>query len=104
MAQFMIGYFGGNPPASKEEGMAHMEAWKAWVQGLGDKVVNPGTPLPQSKIVTAETVKDDTTGTGMNGFAVIKVDTLDEAVEIAKSDPFLKMGGEIRVSQMMEMS
>ena len=46
----MIAYYGGNQPSS-EEGMAQMNKWKAWVQGLGDAIVNPGTPLPVSKIV-----------------------------------------------------
>ena len=39
----------------------------------------------------------------MKGFAVVKADSIDAAVEIAKSDPFLENGGSIRVSEMMEM-
>ena len=49
MANFMIAYYGGNQPSSKEEGMAQMGKWKAWVEGLGDKIVNPGTPLMETK-------------------------------------------------------
>ena len=45
----MIAYYGGNQPSSKEEGMAQMGKWKAWVEGLGDKIVNPGTPLIETK-------------------------------------------------------
>ena len=45
----MIAYYGGNQPSSKEEGMAQMVKWKAWVEGLGDKIVNPGTPLMETK-------------------------------------------------------
>lgn len=103
MQNFMIGYFGGTPPSSKEEGMAHMQAWKEWIAGLGDKVVNPGTPLPQSKIVTAEGIQQGDDTIKMSGFAVIKAESLDAAAEIAQTDPFLKMGGTIRVSLMMEM-
>ena len=40
----------------------------------------------------------------MKGFAVVKADSLEAAVEITKSDPFLKNGGTIRVSKMMEMN
>lgn len=103
MPNFMIAYFGGEQPASKEEGMAHMEKWKAWVESLGDAIVNPGTPLPVSKIVTADSVKNDNDPNSMKGFAVVKAASIEAAVEIAKSDPFLEMGGTIRVSQMMEM-
>ena len=40
----------------------------------------------------------------MKGFAVIKAESIEAAIEIAKSDPFLENGGTIRVSQMMEMN
>ena len=103
MPNFMIAYYGGNQPSSKEEGMAQMEKWQAWVKGLGDKIVNPGTPLPVSKIVTSSRVEDDTDPNSMKGFAVVKAESIEAAIEIAKSDPFLENGGTIRVSQMMEM-
>ena len=103
MPNFMIAYYGGDPPASEEEGAAHMEMWKAWIQRLGDAVVNPGTPLPVSKIVTPDSVRDDNDPDSMKGFAVVRADNIEAAVEIAKSDPFLETGGTIRVSRMMEM-
>jgi hypothetical protein len=103
MTNFMIAYYGGNQPSSKEEGMAQMEKWKAWVKGLGKNIVNPGTPLPVSKIVTSSSVKDDNDPNSMKGFAVVKTENIEAAVKIAKSDPFLENGGTIRVSQMMEM-
>ncbi len=52
MPQFMIANYGGRQPDSEEEGMAQMQKWKAWVQGLGDAIVNPGTPFPETRIVT----------------------------------------------------
>ncbi len=103
MANFMIAYYGGNPPSSKEEGMAHMGKWKAWVEGLGESVVNPGTPLTGTKIVTSSDVQDENDPNAMKGFAVVKAESIEAAVEIAKSDPFLGMDGTIRVSQMKEM-
>jgi len=103
MPNFMIAYYGGNKPGSKEEGMAQMEKWKGWIEGLGETVINPGTPLPVSRVVTSNSVKDDNDPNSMNGFAVIKAESIDAAVEIAKSDPFLDTDGKIRVSQMMEM-
>jgi hypothetical protein len=106
MPNFMIAYYGGNPPSSKEEGMVQMEKWKAWVKGLGETIINPGTPLPVSKIVTSsgvQGVQDDNDPNSMKGFAVVKAENMEAAVKIAQSDPFLKNGGTIRVSQMMEM-
>ena len=103
MPNFMIAYYGGNRPSSKEEGMAQMKKWKSWVKGLGDSIVNPGTPLPVSKIVTSRRVEDDNDPNSMKGFAVVKAESIEAAIEIAKTDPFLENGGTIRVSQMMEM-
>ncbi|MBL8018575.1 MAG: hypothetical protein JNM27_02835 [Leptospirales bacterium] len=103
MKNYMIGYYGGNQPSSKEEGMAQMGKWKAWVKGLGEAIVNPGAPLPVSKLVTSKSVKDDKDANSMKGFAVVKAEDMEAAVKIAKSDPFLENGGTIRVSEMMEM-
>jgi len=103
MANFMIAYYGGNQPSSKEEGMAQMGKWKAWVENLGEKVINPGTPLMSTKIVTSSDVQDEKDPNAMKGFAVVKAETIEAAVEIAKSDPFMDIDGTIRVSQMMEM-
>jgi hypothetical protein len=103
LANFMIAYYGGSQPSSKEEGMAQMGKWKVWIEGLGDKVVKPGTPLMETKTITSSDVQDENDPNAMKGFAVVKADSMEEAIEIAKSDPFLQNGGTIRVSQMMEM-
>jgi hypothetical protein len=104
MANFMIAYYGGNQPSSKEEGMAQMGKWKAWVESLGEAVVNPGTPLLDSKIVKSSGVEEDKDPNALKGFAVVKAESIEAAIEIAKSDPFLENGGTIHVSQMMEMN
>jgi hypothetical protein len=103
MQKFMIAYYGGSQPSSKEEGAAQRSRWKAWIKDLGDTIVNPGTPLMGSKLVTSDDVQDDNDPNSMKGFAVVKAGSIEDAVEIAKSDPFLEIGGTIRVSQMMEM-
>ena len=103
MPNFMIAYYGGEQPRSKEEGMSQMGKWKAWVEGFGEAIVNPGTPLPVSKIVTSSSVEDDNDPHAKQGFAVVKALNIEAAVEIARSDPFLEYGGSVRVSLMMEM-
>ncbi len=45
MPNFVFAYHGGKKPESAEEGAKLMAKWKTWVGGLGDAVVNPGTPL-----------------------------------------------------------
>lgn len=59
MVNFMIAYYGGNQASLKEEGMAQMVKWEAWAKGLGETIVNPGTPFMVRKIVAASDVQDE---------------------------------------------
>ena len=94
MADFIIGYYGGKQPESAEAGQAHQKKWQAWIDSLGDKVVNPGTPLMSSTVLGPDIQEP------LMGFAVIRAENIEEAVEIAKGDPFMEMGS-IQVAQMM---
>lgn len=97
MAEFMIGYYGGNRPGTPEEDRAHRERWQAWIDGLGDRVVDPGTGLMGSAMI------GPSVATPLMGFAVVRAESQEEAIELAQSDPFLAMGGSIQVAQMMHM-
>jgi len=103
MSNYVIAYRGGEKPASPEAGAAHMEKWKAWLGELGDAVVNPGTPLGKSKIVSATSVADDDGSNPWSGFSIVKAENLDAAVEIAKACPFLETGGTLEVAPVMNM-
>ena len=101
MANYFLAYIGGKPPESPEEGAKHMAKWKGWIGGLGDAVVNPGTPLGSTQSVSSNEVSDSTMG--MSGFSIVTADTMDAAIEIAKSCPFLDTEGSIDVSEIREM-
>ena len=80
-----------------------MAKWKAWVDGLGDAVVNPGTPLGKSKTVSSAGVSDDGGSNPMSGFSIVTADSMDAALEMAKKCPFLEFGGTLEVAEVMEM-
>ena len=103
MPNYIIAYHGGNKPETPEAGAEQMAKWKAWVDGLGDAAVNPGTPLAKTRIVSASGVSDDGGPAAMSGFSVVKADTMDAALEMAKACPFLDTGGTLEVAEMMEM-
>jgi hypothetical protein len=103
MPNYIIAYRGGKKPESPEAGAKHMAKWKAWIGGLGDAAVNPGTPLGKSKIVSAEGVSDNAGPNAMQGFSVVKADSMESALEIAKACPTLDLGGTLEVAEMMEM-
>ncbi len=102
MPDYIFAYHGGKKPESPEDGAKMMVDWQAWIAGLGDTMVNPGTPLGKSRTVSAGGVADDGGSNPIMGYSVVKADGIDAAVEIAKGCPFLEMGT-IEVAEMMEM-
>jgi len=103
MANYIFAYHGGTKPKTREDGAEHMKKWKTWLEGLGNAVINPGTPLGQSRIVSATGVSEDGGQNPMSGFSVIEADTLDTALEMARACPTLEIGGTIEVAEMMAM-
>jgi hypothetical protein len=104
MPNYIIAYHGGRKPESPEEGENQMNKWKAWVGALGDAAVNPGTPLGKSRIVGADGMSDDGGPNAMSGFSVVKADSIEAALDMARACPFLDTGGTLEVAEMMEMN
>ena len=102
MTNYIIAYHGGKKPDSPEEGAKHKAKWQAWVGGLGDAVVNPGTPLGKSKTVSSDGVSDDGGPNSLTGFSIVNANSMDAALEMAKACPFLDIGI-IEVAEVMEM-
>ena len=103
MPNYVLAYHGGKTPESPEEGAKQMAKWQAWVGGLGDAVVNPGTPLGKPKTVSSGGVSDDGGSDPLLGFSIVKADSMDAALEMAKACPTLEIGGTIEVAEVMEM-
>lgn len=104
MPNYMIAYVGQpKQPATPEEGQAHMEKWKAWLAGLGEAVINPGSPLGASKLVTSDGTKDDDGSFAMMGFSVVSADSLDAAVAMAEACPYVEIGGTLKVAELKSM-
>lgn len=103
MADYIFAYHGGEKPESPEAGAEMMAKWKAWLAGLGDAVVNPGTPLGMSKTVSSEGVADDGGANPLSGFSVVTAESMGAALEMAKNCPTLELGGTIEVAEMMQM-
>ena len=102
MPNYVFAYHGGKRPETPEAGAAQMARWKAWLEGLGDAVVNPGTPLGKSKTVSADGVSDGGGSNPLAGFSIVKAENMDAALEMAKACPFVEMGT-IEVAEAMEL-
>ncbi len=103
MSRFMIVYLGGDKPASPEEGKQHMSKYMDWLSSLGDSAVSPANPLKNTSTVNPDgTVTAGGTST-MSGYTIVEADSMDAALSIAKTCPFLDIGGSLEVSELMQM-
>lgn len=103
MAKYVIAYLGGDQPSSPEEGKQHMSKYMEWLSSLGDSVVSPANPFKNTSTVKSDGTVTSGSTTTMSGYTIIKADSMDAALSIAKTCPFLDIGGSLEVSELMEM-
>ena len=103
MANYLLTYHGGAQPQSEAEGKAVMDAWMAWFGRLGPAVVDGGNPTGHTKVVSPGGSVTDGGPTSPTGYSVLRADSLDGAVELAKGCPGLGFGGMVEVSELLEM-
>jgi hypothetical protein len=110
MANFVLLYSGGDTfyngdtPASAAEQEAVIQAWVAWYGQLGSATVDAGNPFtPSAKSIASNgTVSDGPVGTMASGYMIVSADSLDAAVELAKSCPVLQAGGAVSVYETFQ--
>ena len=103
MAQFVLVYLGGNQPSSPEESSKHFSKYMEWLSSLGDSVVIPTIPLKDTYTISPDGAIKEGGSSAMSGFSIIKAESMEAALSIAQSCPFLEIGGSLEVSEMMEM-
>ena len=103
MSQYFIAYLGGNQPSSPEEGQKNFEKYKQWLSSLGDSVVSPANPLKQTRTVSPDGSVSSESKTSMSGFTIIEADSMEAALSVATTCPFLEIGGSLEVSELIQM-
>jgi hypothetical protein len=99
MANYLLLYSGGTMPESEAEQKAVTAEWMSWFGALGSAVVDGGNPFtPQAKTITKDgKVSDGSGGPMPSGYSILKANSLDEAVGMAKGCPVLKGGAAVMV-------
>ena len=103
MANFLMTYFGGKPPASPEEGKAHRVQYQQWLAGLGDVAVSPMNPLKHIQTIQADGSASSGSASQLSGYTIVAAESMEEAVAIAKACPFLAAGGTLEVGELVDM-
>ena len=104
MPQFILVYFGGNPPATPEEGKQHQEKYRAWLASLGNSAISPANPLKNTQRINAKGQISQENISTMSGYTIIEADSMDSALSTGKACPFLEIGGSLEVSELIDMS
>jgi len=99
VANYLLVYHGGSMPQSPEEGAQVMKAWTDWFSVLGSAVVDGGNPVSQVKTVAANGTVSNGGVNPSSGYSVLKADSLDAAVELAKGCPVLAGGASVEVAE-----
>ena len=96
MATYLLLFSGGRMPEGEAEAKQVMGAWESWMGKYHDNIPDPGNPFSPSvkSIRTDGTVTDRPTGGPHSGYTIVKADSLDHAVDIAKECP-VRLGGAI---------
>ena len=104
MPQYVITYLGGNQPSTPEESKKHRSKYMEWLSSLGDSAVSPMNPFKDTSTVNPDGTVTTGGKTLMSGFTIIKADSMEAALSIARAYPFLAIGGSIEVSELMLMA
>jgi hypothetical protein len=100
MPNYLLAYHGGTMAETEEARAQVMAAWGKWFQDLGPAVVDGGNPIGQTVTVgDGGAVAGGGGADPVTGYSVIKADSLDGAVELARACPILQMGGRIEVGE-----
>jgi len=103
MPQYCITYLGGDKPSSPEEGKQQMSKYMDWLSSLGKSAISPANPLKDTSTVNSDGSVTSGSKTSMSGFTILEADSMEAALSIAKSCPFLEIGGSLEVSELIQM-
>ena len=102
MAKYLFLYSGGQLAETPEAQEAEMQAWGAWLGGLGESVADIGNPFGGAATVRA----DGTTDGGasrLGGYSIITADSLADAGAKTAGCPVLGVGGSVEVYEAVPM-
>lgn len=85
MKKFVIFHYGYENPTPEIMG-----AWSKWFESIGEKIVDPGSPLGPGKEISRSGTKDLPLGLeSLTGYTIIRAESMGEAEKIAKDCPMI---------------
>ena len=104
MSLFVFAYHGGPKSMTPEQGKAHMGKWMAWMESLGDAVVDRGQAVGKSMTVGPSGIEEGGGANPLSGFTVVQAKDMDAALKMATASPHIDVGGTIEVAPALDMA
>jgi hypothetical protein len=100
---YLLLYSGGSMPQTEAEQKTVMDAWNSWFAKHGAAISDAGNPFtPKAKTIGADGKVSDGAFASASGYTLIKSDSIDQAVEIAKGCPVLIGGAKVAVFETFD--
>jgi len=103
MNQYIITYLGGDQPSNPEEGQKNFAKYQAWLSSLGEAVLKPMVPFKNTHTVNPDGSVAEGSSVSMTGHTIIQAESIERAIEYAKSCPFLEINGSLEVAELVQM-
>ena len=100
---FLLLFSGGRMPEGDEETKQVTAAWENWMGKYHESITDPGNPFtPVAKTIRTDGSVGDAPAGGPSGYTVLKADSLEAAVNIAKECPVRLGGATITVNETFD--
>ena len=96
MSRFLVTYHGGGMPSDPAQAAQAQAAFGGWVSRAGKAIIDPGAPLRSATQVANGSPSPEVT---IGGYSVIEAESIDEAVEVLRSHPFVARGGTLQLHE-----
>jgi hypothetical protein len=101
--QYLITYQTASPSLDQEVVNRLMADFKSWLHALEVPEGSPLVALTGHKTVRPDGSVTDATEFPRVGFTVFEAGSMDDALAMAKTCPFLELGGTLEISEFLEM-
>lgn len=100
MPNYLMIYRGGGLPETEEQGLEEMQKWGAWMERFANNFADPGNPVGKSYTVSKDAHQEGAVEPAM-GYSIFKADSIEEALEAAKTSPHHNFGGFVEVAEII---
>ena len=90
-------------PPARRRGSNHFARYQEWLASLGEAAIKPMVPYKGTRTLAPDGSVAEGSSTGMTGHTIVRAETIEQAIEYAKTCPFLEINGTSEVAEIIQM-